>query len=110
MYFFNHSEGPWSLNQLQDPKDRDRIRYAVLASMVEALVDAFKWRLELGITGSWSKTSNGRSWKEEAPSWTSDVGPLEKRLCTFKGDRRPDLDKSFPRRNIETSTDYLYTV
>jgi hypothetical protein len=32
-----------------DPHDADPIRYAILASMAEALVAAFNWRLELGL-------------------------------------------------------------
>jgi hypothetical protein len=109
-YFFNHSESRWSLNQLPDPKDTDPIRYAFLASMVEALVDAFNWRQELGIARSWSKLSKGKCGREEVPPWTSNIGPLNERLCTFKGESRLDLDKSFLKRNIETSTGYLYTV
>jgi hypothetical protein len=78
--------------------------------LVEALVDAFNWRLELGITRSWSKLSNGQCRREEVPSWTSDVGPLDERLCTYKGESRLALDKFFLKKNLEMKTGYLYTV
>lgn len=48
-YFFFHNEQSWRLSQILDPQDAGPIRYAILASMVEALVDAFNWRLQLGL-------------------------------------------------------------
>lgn len=44
-----HPEPRWELACIPDPQDNDPIRHAILASMVEALVDAFNARLELGI-------------------------------------------------------------
>jgi hypothetical protein len=48
-YFFFHKQRSWHLVAIPDPMDPDPIRYAILASMVDALVDAFNWRLELGL-------------------------------------------------------------
>ena len=40
-YLFRRGSGRWSLERIEDPCDEDPVRYAVLASLVEALVEAF---------------------------------------------------------------------
>ncbi|KAM5461785.1 hypothetical protein MferCBS49748_007069 [Microsporum ferrugineum] len=114
-YFFFHCESRWSLACIPDPEDKDPVRYALLASMVEALVDAFNWRLELGIRRDKSlDRSEQRSTnftREEAPSWTSKVGPIEKPL-TFRepGSSYITPEQHFLKRNVRMSNGYLYTV
>ncbi|KAB8069237.1 hypothetical protein BDV29DRAFT_183170 [Aspergillus leporis] len=83
--------------------------------MVEALVDAFNWRLELGIrrndTTDMSEQRSSNFVREEAPSWTSKVGALEKTLCFSEGGYDSMTPESnFLKRNIEMPNGYLYTV
>jgi hypothetical protein len=40
-HFFRRGSKRWSLSQIPDPQDTDLVRYSVLASLVEALVDVF---------------------------------------------------------------------
>lgn len=114
-YFFYHRERHWSLACIPDPRDEDPIRYAILASMVEALVDAFNWRLELGIRRD--KTTDKleqRSFnfvREEAPSWTSKIGPVAKPLAFHEaGSSDMTMEQRFFKRNIRVPNGYLYTV
>ena len=118
-YFFFHPERRWRLDQIPDPKDPDPLRSALLASMVEALVDAFNWRLELGI-------GRDRRFKkdfvverevglepERCPAWTSSIAPLEKTLKLNTGEDGKELGNPHPaflKRSIEAPMGYLYTV
>lgn len=116
-YFFFHSETRWALACIPDPQDNDPIRYAILASMVEALVDAFNWRLELGIrrnnrTDSSEQRSSNFA-REEAPSWTSKVGALGERLVFREAGCEVsdmNMEQHFLKRNIKVPNGYLYTV
>jgi hypothetical protein len=46
-YFWRHSD--WPIKDIPDPQDPDPVRYAVLASLVEELVDAFNFKIERGL-------------------------------------------------------------
>lgn len=67
---------------MPDPSDDDPVRYAILASLVEALVDAFNWKMQLGIRrgedAALDKSVNRATdfSKEEPPSWTRILGQL----------------------------------
>lgn len=112
-YFFFHNERHWKLSRIPDPKDPDPTRYAILASMVEALVDAFNWRLQLGLRRDKSmdeseqRTTNFD--REEAPVWAAIVKPLPGTLHLDKIEQGSP-DQFFLKRNIMTSMGYLYTV
>ncbi|KAL2366060.1 hypothetical protein RJZ56_000900 [Blastomyces dermatitidis] len=115
-YFFSHREPHWSLACIPDPQDEDSIRYAILASMVEALVDAFNWRLEHGIrqdnTMDKSEQRRFNFSREDAPSWTSKIGPVAKPLTFHEaGSTDMTLERHFfIKRNIRVPNGYLYTV
>ena len=116
-YLFRRGSERWSLSRIEDPYDEDPVRYAVLASLVEALVEAFNWKLELGIRrgGRPSDQSEDRATnfvREVAPEWTKKVGALEKSLCLIDRESEPfaKVDQNFLKRNIEASMGYLYTV
>ena len=116
-YFFFHKEPRWRLCQIADPKDDDPVRYAILASMLDALVVAFNWRLELGLRRSGrTDLSEKRATNftpEQAPIWVKDVAPLPHTLSLIKAADGSNLGKpnaSFLQRNIEAPMGYLYTV
>ncbi|EAS32714.2 uncharacterized protein CIMG_03738 [Coccidioides immitis RS] len=114
-YFFFHREPRWSLACIPDPRDKDPIRYAILASMVEALVDAFNWRLEHGIrrdnTTDKSEQRSSNFMREEAPSWTSKIGPVAKPLAFREaGSSDMTMERHFLKRNIRVPNGYLYTA
>lgn len=112
-YFFFHNEHSWWLSQIPDPNDTDPIRYAILASMVEALVDAFNWRLELGLRRdksmdeSMERAINFK--REKVPIWTAAVKPLTETLDLNKLDQG-NPSRFFLTRNIKAPMGYLYTV
>ncbi|KAF3407253.1 hypothetical protein DPV78_001729 [Talaromyces pinophilus] len=91
-YFFFHSESRWFLSNVADPEDNDPIRYAMVASMVEVLVDVFNWGFELGIRRnntldkSEKHTTNFK--REVAPCWTAKVGGVkDKSIFTKRAGR-----------------------
>lgn len=116
-YFFFHNESRWLLSNVPDPEDNDPVRYAMLASMVEALVDAFNWRLQLGIRRdntldrSDKRATNFK--REVAPSWTAKVGRVKDKLVfNHEGWKESDMteERNFWKRNIKVPNGYLYTV
>ncbi|KAI1925482.1 hypothetical protein LOY86_001379 [Ophidiomyces ophidiicola] len=116
-YFFHHSEPSWSLACLPDPQDNDPVRYFILASMVEALVEAFNCRLELGIrrdnTTDLSEERSSNFTSEKAPSWTSDVTAVTKTLVFCEvgsGSSDMTMEQHFLKRNIKIPNGYFYTV
>jgi len=116
-YLFRHGSERWLLSQIADPRDADPVRYAVLASLVEARVDAFNWKMELGIRrgGRPCDQSEGRATnftREVAPPWTKNVAAVERRVSLINRESEPfaKADESFLKRNIEAGTGYLYTV
>ncbi|KAI1935498.1 hypothetical protein LOZ12_005740 [Ophidiomyces ophidiicola] len=116
-YFFHHSEPSWSLACLPDPQDNDPVRYSILASMVEALVEAFNCRLELGIrrdnTTDLSEERSSNFTSEKAPSWTSDVTAVTKTLVFCEvgsGSSDMTMEQHFLKRNIKIPNGYFYTV
>lgn len=114
-YFFFRREPRWLLSRIPDPEDEDPVRYAFLASMAEALVDAFNWRLELGMrrnnTLDLTEQRSTNFTPEKVPSWTSKAGPLEKPL-TFRESESSHTtpEQHFLERNITMPNGYLYTV
>lgn len=110
-YFFFHNERSWQLSEVADPEDPDPVRYAMLASTVEVLVQAFNWRLELGLRrdGKISTTKLSNFTGEEAPTWAAQVPPLETTLVLEQADNAI-TDELFWKRNIKASTGYLYSI
>ncbi|KAI1975138.1 hypothetical protein LOZ53_004767 [Ophidiomyces ophidiicola] len=112
-YLFFHPETRWQLSQIPDPKDKNHMRYALLASMVEALVDAFNWRLDLGLRRDKSINyvqSEEPYLREQAPSWALEVGPLAEPLVLTHSQKNSQPNEAFAKRNIQASMGYLYTV
>lgn len=46
-YFWRHRD--WSMQDIPDPRDPDPVRYAMLASLVEEMVEAFNYKIGLGL-------------------------------------------------------------
>lgn len=112
-YFWRRPEAHWALEGIPDPRDPDPVRYAVLASLMEAMVDAFNWRLELGLR------RGGKRWVERdddgtpapfvpevMPAWAGRVPALEDGLVIAEGGRGP----RFAARNIIAFEGDLRTV
>lgn len=115
-YFFYHSESTWQLSQVPDPKDKDLVRYSLLASFVEAIVAAFNWKLEQGLRRDGSQVSgvgdndSVQVVLETPPSWTSKLKPVAERLDLRPPNNTDGPDLAFQRRNIEAPMGYLYSV
>lgn len=90
-YFFYHTENSWQLSQVPDPRDTDPIRYAVLASLVEALVSAFNWKLEQGLRRDGTHNADGSRavvHLQTRPTWTAQAQPLPERLNLRASEKR----------------------
>ncbi|KEQ74196.1 hypothetical protein M436DRAFT_44116 [Aureobasidium namibiae CBS 147.97] len=106
-YLFRHTERRWRLCNIPDPRERDPVVYAILASIVEALVEAFNWKLKLGIRrngrNDFSEQRAINCELESVPAWAALVAPCEKAVDLLT---RPDglsggaPEPSFRDRNI----------
>lgn len=122
-YFWKRSEPEWQPCLLADPRDygcADPEQYAVLASLAEDLVDAFNWRLELGLRRdgehTYRRIDAGRVptpfEPATCPPWAKRVPRLDERLILHE---LPDpglcaSNRVFDRRNIQASGGSLRTV
>ncbi|KAJ7666680.1 hypothetical protein DFH06DRAFT_1184461 [Mycena polygramma] len=111
-YMF-HEQAHWRLADIPDPRDPDPIRYAILASLAEDLVDSFNYKITMGLRrgitldkpwliGEFKKDPHPPL--ESAPSWTSAVGPLSQFLQLSAQCR---ATPSFERRNIQANMNQL---
>ncbi|CAG7968720.1 unnamed protein product [Penicillium salamii] len=126
-YFFFRPD--WKLVDIPDPKDPDPIRYAILASITEEILDAFNWRLSLGLRRNGEKVlreDEGDPWPpftpEELPNWTAKVAPIDKGQLkqtvppgSLDADGNLVLEErgkslNFRKRNIITNSGWLYTI
>lgn len=118
VYFFFHPE-KWRIEDIPDPQDDNQERYAILASLIEALVESFNWRYDLGLRRSRNR-QDPRPANEVAPEWTRKVGklpeplsfepqvldPWEAQLKLFQKGETP-----FTRRNIHyLGNGYFYNI
>lgn len=109
-YFFSHTEAAWKLSEMPDPQDSDPVRYALLASFAEALVDAFNWKLEQGLRrGGTQNAGSDHGGLETLPRWTERVKPLPERL-NLRPNNNESADPNFLKRNIQAPMGYLYCV
>ncbi|EUC67363.1 DNA-binding protein, putative [Rhizoctonia solani AG-3 Rhs1AP] len=100
-YFWRHND--WAIHDIPDPRDPDPVRYAMLASIVEELVDAFNYKVGLGLRRGAAIYDRAAA-NEEAPSfevcpeWASQVLGLDN-LINFcqEGDQGMP---AFRKRNI----------
>ena len=112
-YFWHRGEPRWAVQNIKDPKDSDPVRYAVLASLTEALVNSFNWRLELGLRRDGPTVeiededdSHAGFNLEIGPPWTESVPALSQTLVLYLDGDAPE----FRRRNIRTTSRNLCTV
>ncbi|KAK0114146.1 hypothetical protein ONS95_013648 [Cadophora gregata] len=116
-YILRRGSERWLLSRIPDPQDNDPVRYAILASLDEALVDVFNWKLELGIRRGGlpcdqSAVRASNFTREACPCWTQNVAGLGQRVHLINRDSEPfaKADESFLRRSIEATTGYMYMV
>lgn len=120
-YFWKRHPG-WDPGRLADPREdgagEDQEQYAVLASLAEALVYSFNWRLELGLRRDGKhvdRLEDGSPAPFEAyhsPAWVFGVPALETKLILHDyGDSSVTGSSSFfEKRNIQASAAALRTV
>lgn len=122
-YFWKRAEPEWQLHLLADPLDygcTNPEQYAVMASLAEDLVDAFNWRLGLGLRRdgdhTYRRLDTGRSpspFKSEAsPRWAKKAVRLDERLVLhdFPNPEFSASNPAFAKRNIQASGGSLRTV
>jgi hypothetical protein len=117
-YFYFHTEPRWALEAIPDPKDEDPVRYAILASLVEALAGAFNWRLSLGLLRDGSKVFKSEEIVPyvpvKIPEWAKKVAAVGEGLVLLEEGMTQhselNFSEPFQRRNITTSMGYLYTL
>ncbi|KAK2768200.1 hypothetical protein FQN54_000052 [Arachnomyces sp. PD_36] len=127
-YFWYQDRKSWDLDRIPDPRDPNPVRYAIIACFVEALVDAFNWRLSLGMRKNGKhifRDKGSDPWPPytpiKGPEWARDVPPVK---TEFIRDNYPErLDEKgrfvlledgdsdiFDKRNISATEARLYTI
>ena len=120
-YWWKRTEPGWNPELLRDPRDDgcvDEEQLSVLASVAEAIVDSFNWRLEQGLRrdGNHVERDDFRAPTPHTPYiypvWTTSAPVLEKKLLLHDYGSSIDSESSpqFARRNIQASTAALHTV
>ncbi|WEW60452.1 hypothetical protein PRK78_005938 [Emydomyces testavorans] len=131
-YFWRQGRRSWELHRIPDPKDSDPIRYAIIACVVEALLDAFNWRLSLGLRRNgknipptdYDGINNPYAPYDPValPSWTEHVPPVEKqylrdvmpsRMLDSEGRLMLHTDAKseiFEKRNIVATEHKFWTI
>ena len=112
-YFWHRGESRWATRNLKDPQDSDPVRYAVLASLTEVLVNSFNWRLELGLRRDGPTVERDDNEddhvdfeREVIPAWTQKVPSLPQTLVLHvNGDAC-----EFQKRNIKATSRDLCTI
>ncbi|QRV86434.1 DNA-binding protein [Ceratobasidium sp. AG-Ba] len=109
-YFWRHSD--WPIQDIPDPKDPDPVRYAVLASLVEELANAFNEKIENGLRRGMelyeidyrALAREENKPLETCPGWALQVPALEQQV-----DFGRDRSRSMPvwRRNILADANQL---
>jgi len=109
VHFWRHASSSWRLDAVPDPRDDNRERSAVFASVVESLVLAFNYRYSLGL-----RRGPGEAYeKETCPSWTARVPPLDAPLMLQKDTEFLEFshnDDPFSRRNITANAGNLFSI
>lgn len=128
-YFWYQSRRAWAVHRIPDPRDRDPVRYAILACIAEELARAFNWRMSLGMRRDKHQHIYRKTFEdqlppftpEDAPAWTRNVPAFDVGLIADLPDDARDPsgrlvlepggeNPVFAERNIITDTGYFYTV
>ncbi|KAF7717534.1 Uncharacterized protein PECH_005462 [Penicillium ucsense] len=128
-YFWYQSGRKWAVHRIPNPRDRDPVRYAILACVAEELAQAFNWRMSLGMRRDKNKHIYRQTFEDSlpsfvpeiAPSWAKVVPPIDAallgefprdfldrmgRLVLEEGGENP----IFARRNVVMDTGHFYTI
>lgn len=105
-YFFFHPN-QWRIEDIPDPRDDNQERYAILASLIDVLVNSFNWRYDLGLRRSGNR-EDPQPACEVAPKWAREVKRLVDPLAFEPGFLKEE--NAFIRRNIYLSSAYFYNV
>ncbi|PPQ88422.1 hypothetical protein CVT25_011224 [Psilocybe cyanescens] len=129
-YWF-HCQTDWLLADIPDPQDPDPLRYAILASLTDALVLSFNHKIKYGMRrGITNKQplriaefrNNPNPPLESSPAWCNKVGTLSQRLRLVPGTIIPndltvlpgplvtDNFRPFDKRNITANFVQLYNI
>lgn len=105
----------WDPELLRDPREDgclDTEQLAVMASLAEAVVASFNWRLSLGLRRGGPPVEQDDFTPLAAPAWTENAPILKERLFLHAYDDPDDKSSSpdFNKRNIQASTAAMRTV
>ena len=113
-FYFHRDTARWALERIPEPEDKDEQRYAFVASIIEALVVAFNWRLSLGLQRDRSRLSFAEMDAHPipqhcAPVWAAAVRPLREPLVI--AGTTSDRKTPFEARNIfGANNGHMYSI
>ncbi|KAG9094679.1 hypothetical protein FS749_012025 [Ceratobasidium sp. UAMH 11750] len=113
-YFWRH--GDWPIHDIPDPQDPDPVRYALLASLVEELVEAFNFKIERGLRRGvevheldyHALAQEENKPLESCPAWALRVPALEQQVNL--GREGDGSTPAFRKRNIIADVNQLHNM
>ncbi|PPQ74064.1 hypothetical protein CVT26_006944 [Gymnopilus dilepis] len=106
-YFWMQST--WRLKDIPDPKDPNPLRYAILASLVEYMVEAYNWKISIGLRRglkSLPRAVDEANRKdpnkpfEEAPEWAVKAPGVEEWISFLVDGSMRKYGNAFKKRRI----------
>lgn len=121
-YFFNQPS--WALIDMPDPRDADPVRYAILASLLEILADAFNWKISLGLRRGVKSASLTKAQRtlyrtnpnkpfEQMPEWVKGVPRVDGRVMIMPVKAYETRNRSsifFEKRGIQGDAEQVYNL
>lgn len=107
-FYFHPQPEVWRLEDIPDPHDTDSLRYAIVASIIEALAESFTWRQKGGLHRDGNIYYDPDAQMIEPPSWTKRVPAVAEPVIFHDG--FINGDNAFTRRNVHMGNSYFYGV
>lgn len=111
-YFWDGPHALWTLEDIPDPQDSNKERYAIIASLIESLAVAFAFRRSMGLRRERDSAVDNRADQlEVVPSWVANVPALDYLLVLRREDEFFHSNNDpFSRRNIKANSGNLFSI
>ncbi|KAF8150063.1 hypothetical protein B0H34DRAFT_678980 [Crassisporium funariophilum] len=116
-YFWRRAH--WRIQDIPDPRDPNPLRYAVLASLLESMAEAYNCKIKMGLRRGVcaANKEQDKAFREdpnmpfeEVPSWASQVPPVDE-WTSFLEDRSiRNHSAPFHRRRISANPSQLENI
>ena len=116
-YFWRQAH--WRIKDMPDPRDPNPVRYAILASLLESMVEAYNWKIKLGLRRGVGVTNKEQDKTfredpnmpfEEVPSWALLVPPVDEWTSFLEERAVRNYSAPFYKRRISANPSQLENI